>query len=114
MANTHEIIMYRGDSYPLSFTIKDKDSGAAIDLTAGALVMTVNTERDPTDASNELFQLIGVMSDPASGVVEFTPTELHTDQSVGKYYYDIEYTDAAGNVRTIVKSTFAITQDITK
>jgi hypothetical protein len=114
MANTHEITMYRGDSYPLSFTIKNKDTSAAVDLTGGALVMTVNPERDPVDASEVLFQLNGVMDAPATGVATFTPSELDTDLPVGKYYYDIEYTDAAGNVRTIVKSTFAITQDITK
>lgn len=47
------------------------------------------------------------------GVVTFTPTAANT-AIIGAYFYDVQLTDADGNVRTVVKNTFTITQDITK
>lgn len=107
------ISMYRGDSYPITFTLKDS-SGAPIDLTGCSLVMTVDERETPTDATTKLFEVAGVLADdPMTGVVRFTPTALNT-ATVGAYFYDVQLTDADGNVRTVAKNTFTVVQDITK
>lgn len=107
------ISMYRGDSYPISFTLKDS-AGTAIDLTGCALVMTVDSTENPTDATTKKFEVAGVLADdPTTGVVQFTPTSANTSD-VGAFFYDVQLTDANGSVRTVAKNTFVINQDITK
>lgn len=111
---TTKISMYRGDSYPINFTLTDSGSGAPINLTGCLLTLTVDTLSDPPDDSTQLFQLSGVVdADPESGRVAFTPTSGNTADT-GAYYYDVQLTDADGNIRTVVKSSFTIAMDITK
>lgn len=107
------ITMYRGDSYPIAFTLK-ASGGVAIDLTGCSLLMTVGTLENPPDSTTKLFEVAGVLADdPTTGVVLFTPTALNT-ATVGVYYYDVQLTDTDGNVRTVAKNRFTISQDITK
>jgi hypothetical protein len=111
-----DIEMTRADSYPLILTIKSKSTGLPIDLTGYVFKLTVNSEKDPTDITHQIFQVIGVV-DPDQGTnkgkVSFTPTSVNT-ATVGKFYYDIQWT-----VGSIVRSwnekkKFIIPQDITK
>ena len=115
MSSLGDITFYRGDSFPLTLTIKDKNSGNPIDLTGYSFRVTVNVEKDPIDTTNQLFEVVGSLDpDPTTGRVSFTPTQSDTNQKSGTYYYDIEMTDDAGNVRTIAKHKFKITQDLSK
>lgn len=108
------ITIYRGDSYPIVLTIKDSATSLPLDLTSCSLLLTVDTLENPPDATTKVFQVVGVLdADPTTGVVVFTPTTADTAVA-GDYYYDVQLTDADGNVRTIVKSTFTVTMDITK
>ena len=110
-ANT--ISMYRGDSYPIQFTLRDKATGMALDLTGATLLLTVATLKDPPDNTTKLFDISGVLSaTPMDGTVTFTPTEVNTSIT-GKFYYDVEMTQV-GTVRTVLKSIFIIAMDITK
>ncbi len=109
---------YRGDSYPLELTIKDKDTAVAIDLTGYTFLFTVNSERTPTDDTNQLFQTVGVV-DPDQvtniGKVVFTPVIADTTVAdIGTYYYDIQLSYSAERPRTIKKAKFKLLQDITK
>jgi len=107
--------MYRGDSYPLIFTIKDSATDDPISLSGCALVMTVASSKNPIDDGSELFEVNGVIdADPTTGIVSFTPTTSNTNLAPGKYYYDIQLTDSLSNIRTIIKSELKIIQDITK
>lgn len=116
MANDpNEIEYYRGDFYPKVMTIKDKATKIPVDLTGATLVMTVNTEKDPVDTTNELFKISGVIdADPTTGKVSFTPTAENTDQPKAKYWYDISMETAGVSARTIVKAPFVISMDIGK
>lgn len=108
------ISLYRGDSYPIAFTLKDAATSAPMDLTGCSLLLTVDTLAEPPDATTKVFQLPGVLDAvPVTGKVYFTPTTAHT-ATVGSYFYDVQLTDADGNIRTVVKSTLAIVMDITK
>ncbi len=109
------IKMYRGDSYPIVITISDSSTGSAIDITGYSFKLTVNSDQNPTSTANQQFTVDGVLdADPTTGKVSFTPTTTDTDITPGNYFYDIEMTDASGNVKTIAKSSFTISQDITK
>lgn len=108
------ITMYRGDSYPISFTIKDKISKMPINLAGSTAIMTVTTAIAPVDDSTKVFETIGdIDDDPSTGRVFFTPTTTNTG-TVGKYFYDVQITGADGTVRTVAKSTFTVNMDITK
>lgn len=107
------ISMYRGDSYPLDITIRNKTTKEPINLFGYTLKLTVDSKRNPVDETTRVFQLTGVVPDPITGKVIFTPSEANTDLPATTYYYDIQYT--AGTVkRTIKKHKFIILQDLNK
>ena len=102
----------RGDTYPFTVTFVD-DDGAVIDLTGASFVLTVNAEEDPTATQLPEFSLVGVVNDPLDGTIEFTMSEADADR-FGLFYYDIQMTDVQGYVRTMMRGTFEMRQDITK
>ena len=111
---TQAITMYRGDSYPITLALTDKTSGNPIDLTGCTLLLTVDSLEEPPDDTTALFDIPGVLdADPTTGKVTFTPTSTDTG-TPGSYFYDVQLTDGDGNIRTVVKSTFTVSQDITK
>ena len=113
MARDKNAIEYRrGDSYSRTVTVTDQ--GAPVDLTDCVALLTVSTAENPVDDTTEVFQLIGIIDDePATGKVHFIPSTTDNG-TAGIFFYDVEITDVAGNVRTPIKSTWTITQDITK
>ena len=108
-----EIEYYRGDSYPKEFTITDQATGNPVNLTGFVLTMTVNSDSDPTDNTNEVFTVTGVVTDAAEGKVTFTPTAENNSISAVTYYYDIQMV-GGGITRTVIKDKYIITQDINK
>jgi BppU N-terminal domain len=101
----------RGDTYPIEITVLS--DGVALDITGASFILTVDPVKAPTDALNNLCQLTGVITDAAAGEVSFTPTANQMSPA-GKYYFDIQMTDASGAKRTIDAGKFVLTQDITK
>lgn len=108
-----ELTRKRGDTYADEVAVTDS-AGTAIDITGYTFTMTVDPERYPATAANNLFSLTGVITDAANGLVEFAPSAVQADQTPGRYWYDIQMTDAAGKIRTIVADRYTIQQDITK
>lgn len=110
----YALTIRRGDSYPIPFTLVDPATGAPLDLTDCAVVLTVSAEAEPEDDTAQVCQAEGVLADdPTTGQVSFTPTPTDT-ATPGEYFYDVQVTDAAGHVRTPITSTVTILQDITK
>lgn len=108
----------RGDSFPITLTVNDSD-GNPIDLTGYTFKLTVNSEQDPTDTTNQQFQVVGVVDlDQVTnkGKVSFTPTASDTDLDKATYFYDVEMTDTSSHIRTIspYKAKFKLNQDQTK
>lgn len=103
---------YRGDTVADEITITDED-GDPVNIAGRTFLLTVNTLKAPPDDTTEVFQLVGVITNAPLGIVEFAPDATQADQTPGKYYYDIEMTNA-GAIKTIVQSTYTFVQDITK
>ena len=89
----------RGDTYADEFQILSENTGAVIDITGYTFLLTVDPEKKPSDATNNLFELTGTITDAATGLVEFAPNATQTDE-VGTYFYDAQLTDTAGRIRT--------------
>lgn len=110
-----EITWYRGDSYPLELTIKDKATGLVIDITGYSFILTIDSLDKPPDDTTKQFDVVGVLdSDPTTGKVSFTPTNVDTDLEPATYFYDVQMTDASSNIRTIAKDKWKLKQDISK
>ena len=104
----------RGDTYAIEYTVRRKSDLSAIDITGFSFLLTVDISSTPVDDSNNLFQIAGVITDAVNGVVEFRYTLVEADQEPGKYYFDVQLTDASGKIRTLEKDDYIIKQDITK
>lgn len=108
-----DITRKRGDTYADEFAITYKSTGEPVNLTGCTFKLTVDTRKNPTDTSTQIYQLSGTMADPTDGTVEFAPSAIQADR-LGYFFYDVEMTDATGKKRTIESGKYVYTQDITK
>ncbi len=114
----------RGDTAP--FTLVLSKDGSALDLTGfTSIEIVVNTDEDPSDATNEQFRMPGTIVAPATdGRLSFQPAgadvsarETASDAYVPSedYFYDLQARDAAGERATLLKGgQFIVQQDINK
>ena len=110
---TTEITRYRGDTVADEFTVKTS-AGVAVDITGASFIMTIDTLRAPPDNTTKVATLTGVITGASSGQVQFPFTAPDADQTPGKYYFDIQMTDAGGKIQTLDVGTYLFKQDITK
>lgn len=103
----------RGDTCADTFLISNQETGEAENLTGCTAKITLNKVKNPVDTSTQVYQLVGQMSDPTTGIIEFFPTEEQADL-VGTFYFDIELTDTYNKKHTLVKDIYTYEQDITK
>jgi len=103
----------RGDTYAETITVID-NAGTPINIANYNFQLTVDPEKAPATAANNLFTIAGNILDAAAGKVEFAPSALQADQLPGTYYYDIQFVDGAGRIRTIALDKWVVTQDISK
>lgn len=109
-----DLCFQRGDTEPWTFTIKDKTTDTAIDITGFSFLLTVDPSDEPTDAVNNLFQLTGTITDGPGGIVQFVMSATNADQTPAEYFFDLQQTDAGAAIRTIAKGVYEFKQDITK
>lgn len=102
---------FRGDTRRLGATLK-KD-GLVLDITGCSFILTVNKKENPTELDLPEFASIGVIIDPALGQLYF-PFTAEQVNLLGDFFYDIQMTDAIGELSTLVKKPITFTQDITK
>lgn len=104
----------RGDTYADEITVKSKATGLPIDITGYTFIMTLDPEKAPATAANNLYALTGAIIDAPTGRVGFAPSALQADQPPNTYYYDVQMVDGAGRKRTILLDKYKYEQDIGK
>lgn len=107
-----DICRVRADTFPFTVTVTS-DGTTAINITGNTYLLTVDPQPNPPDATANLFQMIGVVTDGPNGIVTFTLTGPQSDQTPGVYYYDVQQT-SGGVIRTILRGAWEVVQDITK
>lgn len=114
-----DIERQRGDTFPFTFTFDN--ASKTLDITGSTFTLTVDPSPEPPDAMNNLFALTGTITETGpfgttgnSPQVEFTLTAMQADQTPAEYYYDFEWTDSGGFIRTVAKGKFTFEQDISK
>ena len=105
------ITRYRGDTASLG--VKITQDGEPYNLTGCSLIMTISSEQNPVDNTSVIQQNSAVITNAEEGLASFEFSDEDFNY-IGKYYYDIQLTDANNKVKTITKSTIKLLQDITK
>ena len=108
-----DLCISRGDTTPWTFTFFKDDGITPEPITGFTYLLTVDPLEEPPDALGNLFQLVGTVIDGPNGVVQFRLTALQAD-NLGDFFFDLEQTDGAGDIRTVVKGAWEFKQDITK
>lgn len=111
MAN--EISVYRGDTASITVTITDSDD-AAFDLTGYTVKLTVKNSDTDNDAHAVIGPITATVATPASGVGVFALSITNTNVVAKVYSYDVQINDGSTDKKTVTKSTFTVTQDVTK
>lgn len=102
----------RGDTYADEFTITLKDNWQPANLAGCSFLLTLNSLKEPIDTTTQVYQITGQVV-PLEGKVLCAPTAEQADR-IGKFYFDLQMTDATGKVRTVLSGTYIYKQDITK
>jgi hypothetical protein len=107
-----DLEVVRGDTKRIVFNAKDED-GVAINIASwSSILMTIISEKNPTDDSNQVAQLTGtIATDGSDGKMYFNPDP---SVEVGKYYYDCQAIDNNTEKVTFVEGSFKVLQDRTK
>ena len=111
-AQVHDFVRRRGDTAYDVLVIKSA-SGNPIDITNYSFKFTLHTVEDPPDDTTEEYQLAGVLLTPLTGRVGFSPSAVQANR-LGDFFYDIEQTDDAGKILTIMVGSYEFKQDYTK
>ena len=106
------IVRFRGDTWAPEFAVQE--NGSAYDIAGHTFKLSVNPRRSPADASAQAFQVAGVVVDGPGGVVRFPLTPIEAGIAPGVYFFDVQETNDAAEVRTLVAGTWTVRQDITK
>ena len=111
---TCAVTMTRGDSE--SLTVRKQIDGAAAEFETGDIItMTV---RDGADGEI-IFQKVVTEFDEEGAAVIPIETEDTEGVEFGKYAYDVQYTDPAGKIHTVIPPTpgklpkFTLTEEAT-
>lgn len=102
----------RGDTNTLTLVLTT-DGSTPIDITGSTFLLTVDPSPSPANSAANVYQIAGVIIDAPNGRVGFTPSGPQAAAAPGVYFYDIQWTSGS-TIRTIVRGSYEIQQDITK
>lgn len=103
---------YAGDSLEITISVDDAN-GNNKDL-SGASVSWVVAEKPGGSAviDGSTTDVSVSVTDAAAGEVTVTVGNGVTDDLVGSYYHELEVTDSAGDVDTVMRGRFDVERDI--
>jgi len=109
-APTVDVQVTKGDTFAMSIVIRDKDTGATIDVTGRTYALEIRKVSDQSLIATASVDTSGA----ASGAIGFTVSSGDTSgmSSVIQYAYDVEETNGS-NIRTIFGGEFRIFTDVT-
>tara|TARA_R110000751_G_scaffold88063_1_gene174259 strand:+ start:94 stop:447 length:354 start_codon:yes stop_codon:yes gene_type:complete len=104
---------YKGDTFSgVTFTLKEGAEKTPIDLT-GATILSQFRTKEVTGAIQQTLSIgSGITVGNATGGV-FSFDAFVLDWNTGTFFYDIQITFTDGSVRTYVKGTLNVIQDVT-
>ena len=111
--DVNNFVTYRGDDLSFKFNFADTD-GVAIDITSWLIFFTLKLNKDDSD-SEAIYQYTAeAPSGSSDGTIIINIPGENLNTLVGPYFYDFQYVDASGNIRTITSGTITFNKDITR
>ena len=102
------ICITRRDSFVYGFLLED--ANGPIDLSGGSFLHTVNPAAD--GSGGDLFAIVEFNTLDTTGLVQFLPSVANLTQTPAKYFHDIQWTNPATRIRTVIKGSYTIGDDI--
>ncbi len=114
MASTYKIKnQYKNDTFDgVRFTVINSDTLLPVNLTNVGIRTQFRYRNETGRIVKEITDLDGItIEDATGGILKFNPFII--DWVADNYYYDIEFTYPNGVVKTYIKGTVKVIQDIT-
>lgn len=99
----------KGDTYNFNVTVKDS-KGVIFDLTGYTMTFTAKDSITKTDIEADISST-AIITTPTSGIGSFTLLPSDTLIDAKKYHYDIQISDGANNIYTVVKDSILTIMD---
>jgi len=101
-----------GDNFNLNLTFEDS-AGDPINISAWeSIKLTIKSRKALLDADAE-YQGNATVTSGVGGLATVALTPADTEELVGSYYYDVQYVDGDGTVKTFMSGIITFTRDIT-
>lgn len=114
----HELRQRRGDTWKREFTVLQADEETPQDITGATFRFTAKSDPDDADGDAVVTGTTGdgrcAIIDAANGVMRVTipPTVTETVTAPGVYHFDLQATDAGGDVWTVAWGRLIVDRDI--
>jgi len=102
----------RGDSFIKLINFTDSN-GAAIDITDWKIYFTIKQNESDSDDNAKIKKDITSHYDAVNGKTKINIAGSELNDLSGKYYYDIQFKKADGEIKTLMKGTITFEVDIT-
>lgn len=102
----------RNDTFPLVSLQIDRNA-AAINLTGATIAMMLRLDKASDPVALSLSTATSGITITTAAAGEFAIDKQIIAIDAGVYFYDMQLTEAGGDVTTIMEGTFTITQDVT-
>jgi hypothetical protein len=113
--NNDDITISRGDDQTITYTVTQAD-GSVQDVTNWSFKFTVKESVDDAIADAMFQKATGgsgiVLTTPLSGIIDVTIASNDTAALAGHYIYDLQGTDASGNIRTTTIARFTVQKNV--
>lgn len=109
LPSNFDLVLYKGDYFPLRVTLKDPVTTLPIDLTGYTAAAQIRTDfEDPIAYDFE------VAITPGIGQVDLLLSSATSETiPAGSYVWDFEVTDPSGNVRTYITGDVQMLNEVT-
>jgi hypothetical protein len=111
--DVNNFVTYRGDELSFNLIFKDTND-VAIDITGWTIFFTLKLNKDDSDSEAVVSKTITALTDPTHGTTLVTVPHTEVNTLVGPYYYDFQFVDQSGNVRTITSGAVTFEKDVTR
>jgi len=106
------LVAIRGDTFALYAHLSV--DGTDIDITGYTFFLTIKAHEDDSDENAIIKADVATHPDPTHGkTVILVPAE-EVDPLVGDFYYDVQYKDTNGVIRTPIEGIVTFTRDVTR
>lgn len=111
----NDIEIIRGDNEAIEVQFIDTETSKPIDITGYTVYFTVNTtKRDTNDDDAIIRKDVTNHTDPVNGKTVILLSTTDTNLDPRNYYYDVQFKDDDGKIKTVIVGDLSVILDVTK